>query len=317
MDLNHLTRDADDLIRKVVSRYNQLYVPAGNFSQVELDLMLDDLRRLYDTFKTIGQVNLTLQQNSKKPEVTVQSQPTTKLQSGSYPAAGNNENTAPKPEPQQQQQPAFESAEPAVSVSRDNTEPDPKPVSPMGLQPEPAAEPVAKLTEEAALKETTTEAEPDITAFLPKTEAPVENEKAIEAELPESHEALKHAVHKPIAEIKPGHTSTMLADRFSPVNKSLSETIAPTPENDVVGGRILFQPLADLTTGIGLNDKFNFISELFGNNPVQYEEAIGRINKAVNLDEANWILQKYHASDWDQKQDSLARMKDFIKRRFI
>ena len=74
MDLNRLTRDADDLIRKVVSRYNQLYVPAGSISQLELDLMLDDMRKLYDTFKTIGQVHLTLQNETARPEVLVNKQ---------------------------------------------------------------------------------------------------------------------------------------------------------------------------------------------------------------------------------------------------
>ena len=84
-----------------------------------------------------------------------------------------------------------------------------------------------------------------------------------------------------------------------------------------VGSRLLFQPIADLITGIGLNDKFSFISDLFGNSSAKYEEAIHRINKAVNLDEANWILQKYHTPEWDQKTDTLNRLKDFVKRRFI
>jgi hypothetical protein len=56
---------------------------------------------------------------------------------------------------------------------------------------------------------------------------------------------------------------------------------------------------------------------LFGNNPAQYEEAIARINKAVNADEAGWILQKYHSAEWQNKAETLQRLKDFVKRRFI
>jgi hypothetical protein len=84
-----------------------------------------------------------------------------------------------------------------------------------------------------------------------------------------------------------------------------------------MGSRLQFQPISDLITGIGLNDKFSFISDLFANNASKYEEAIHRINKAVNLDEANWILQKYHSAEWEQKHETLVRMKDFVKRRFI
>ena len=109
----------------------------------------------------------------------------------------------------------------------------------------------------------------------------------------------------------------MLADRFNNVNKSLSETMTASSANSFVGGRMQFQPISDLATGIGLNDKFTFINELFGNNPAQYEEAIARINKAVNVDEAGWILQKYHTAEWQNKEETLQRLKDFVKRRFI
>ena len=94
MDMNHLTRDADTLIRKVVSRYNQLYVPTGHLSQVELDLMLDDLRKLYDTFKTIGQLNLTLQQSQHKSEVSVGAP----MQQKTTSDAPRSVSTQPKPE---------------------------------------------------------------------------------------------------------------------------------------------------------------------------------------------------------------------------
>ena len=108
-----------------------------------------------------------------------------------------------------------------------------------------------------------------------------------------------------------------LADRFATGNKSLSETIAPSQAAGGTGSRLMFQPIADLTTGIGFNDRFSFIRELFDNNTLRYDEAIGRINKAVNHDEAGWILQKYHTPDWDQKEESVVKMKEFLKRRFV
>jgi hypothetical protein len=61
MELNQLNREADELIRKVVTRYNSLYAHPGNLPQVELDLLLDELRMLYDKFKMISQENMSRQ----------------------------------------------------------------------------------------------------------------------------------------------------------------------------------------------------------------------------------------------------------------
>jgi hypothetical protein len=67
MEMNRLTREADELIRKVVARYNTLYTPTGTISQVELDLLLDDLKQMYEKFKMLGQLNLQHQfQDHKK-----------------------------------------------------------------------------------------------------------------------------------------------------------------------------------------------------------------------------------------------------------
>ena len=294
MDLNRLTRDADDLIRKVVSRYNQLYVPAGRISQVELDLMLDDMRRLYDTFKTIGQVNLTLQNTATKPEVSV--------------------NAAFRDEPRQAD---------TYSPSQGAKLSDKAEQMPVTTQVEPEidafTEPITeKVVEPDSENDINTEKNAD---FLDETE--FDAEPVTESPLPAKSEISYNEpfVQPKTEELKstlnPDSPQAMLADKYSNGTKSLSETMASSQAQAVMGSRLQFQPISDLSSGIGLNDKFSFISELFDNDNSKYDEAISRINKAVNLDEANWILQKYHSAEWDQKNDSLARLKDFVKRRFI
>jgi hypothetical protein len=293
MELKRLTHDADTLIRKVVSRYNQLYVPAGNISQVELDLMLDDLRKLYDTFKNIGQISLTLQNPVVKPEVEV---------------------SINVPIDEQ----LVESTSPIFNKEQANSDT----IAPAPTAPDPEPEPVAEIKQEkipalepemAMVKENEGE-----TVAASKNEKEPIHEKQVLASTEISD------IGKPVQDarennnpVNPDPTPSMLADRYNTANKSLSETLASSQSQAVMGSRILFQPIADLITGIGLNDKFSFISDLFGNDAVQYDEAIVRINKAVNLDEANWILQKYHTEEWGHKQETLARLKDFIKRRFI
>lgn len=314
MDLNLLTRDADNLIRKVVSRYNQLYVPAGHISQVELDLMLDDLRKLYDTFKTIGQVNLSLQQGQNKPEVTVATSVNTHMQaksadvSESYKPVQEEKTTfatLQKPEPEKEPEPIKEAAPEPTSefIDEPEVEAETKPEIVPEIPSHNIAEPDYK-EEPEIIDETETYPTPVVENTVPEAEETPEAPKPAEPMSGKTHTAEKQE-------------SSMLADRFNNVNKSLSETMTASSANCFVGGRMQFQPIADLATGIGLNDKFTFIYELFGNNPAQYEEAITRINKAVNADEAGWILQKYHSAEWQNKTETLQRLKDFVKRRFI
>jgi len=284
MDLNRLTRDADDLIRKVVSRYNQLYDPSGALSQVELDLMLDDLRNLYDTFKTIGQENLNRKNVVEPPKVSVTShisrehayaQPEQGYET-EKPAVAESVATMQTPEPEEEPIPLY------------TPEPDPEPVAAAETLNVPLAEEAAWIEPQPPVSQETFAPQPEVT----------ENSKPI--------------YEQPLQQ---GAAST-LAEKFN-TSKSLSETIASSQASAGTGPRMLLQPIADLNTGIGLNDKFSFISELFGNNPAIYEEAITRINRAVNIDEANWILQKYHSHEWDHKHETHNRLKDFIKRRFI
>jgi hypothetical protein len=293
MDLNRLTRDADDLIRKVVSRYNQLYVPAGAISQLELDLMLDDLRKLYETFKNIGQLSLSLQDTVNKPEVKVN----TAIPEEQKHLAETAPSYSEKPQQTREPVPATEQAnlqDNAIAETAAKTIPEPE--SENGTEDIKNAEFLTE-TEYAmeSLKESPFQPEPGITnrenPIPPQTET-----------------------HPPVS-TEPAPAT--LADRFNTGSKSLSDSMASAPGQGVMGSRLQFQPIADLTTGIGLNDKFSFISDLFGNSAAHYDEAITRINKAVNIDEAYWILQKYHSASWEQKQESLARLKDFVKRRFI
>lgn len=47
----------------------------------------------------------------------------------------------------------------------------------------------------------------------------------------------------------------------------------------------------DIRTYIGINDKYNFISELFGNNPEAYDEILNEINLSENKEEALQFLE--------------------------
>lgn len=54
MNINQLKNEADSLMRKIVARYNSFYSTSSPVPRIELDLMLTDLSKLYDVFKTLS-----------------------------------------------------------------------------------------------------------------------------------------------------------------------------------------------------------------------------------------------------------------------
>jgi len=256
--------------------------------------MLDELRKLYDTFKTIGHINLTLQNTLSKPEVQVN----TTIYTESQRSASSS--------PLQSEQPSS-TPRPAQVATRQETETEVSDEVNTEILPEPDYEYDINSQKNAEfITEPEYEAEPD-----------VDNSAQPVSEIPEKENLVNPKPNEGNSVSNVESAPATLADKFNTGNKSLSETIVPSQAQAAMGSRLQFQPISDLITGIGLNDKFSFISDLFGNNAVKYDEAIHRINKAVNLDEANWILQKYHSAEWEHKHETLARMKDFVKRRFV
>lgn len=258
--MNRLTREADELIRKVVARYNTLYSPAGKISQIELDLMLDELRLLYEKFKSLGLLNLQgLNQESHKIVVSPE-QSETKAVKEEIPAS------APAYQPEQEQEPEPESS----FYPQESTEIKPAP--------------------EAAKYES------------PVSQPLYENSEWV---APETQKNIHEDSH---------HT---LADKFKTEQKSLSDVIAGSAKDNSLGSRMQHQPIEDLKSVIGLAEKFNFINELFGGDPLAYERAIGQLNGATRLGEAEAYLGTLRLNyKWPANSVEAVKLGEIIQRKF-
>ena len=275
MELNRLTREADELIRKVVARYNSLYSPGGMISQVELDLLLDDLRLMYEKFKTIGQLNLQhMQQESRKI-------------------------TLPPP--------------PKHESSAENT---PLATSPHQKEPEPAQ----------AVKE---ELQPEIKSDLLTTSAALKDEpmnSTVDAEAESSSRTDLLPDSKEPAKDRPARFTTphvqeelvqTLADKYKNSQKSLSDVMSAGTDDESLGSRLGHQPLSDLKSVIGIAEKFAFINELFGGDPIAYEKAIVQLNGATRLTEAEAYLGTLRLNHkWPSDSSQAELLTELIRRKF-
>jgi hypothetical protein len=77
-------------------------------------------------------------------------------------------------------------------------------------------------------------------------------------------------------------------------------------------------PIKDLRKGIGVNDKFLFINELFRGDEAMYERSIKTINSFHILPEAEyWINRELKVKlGWNDNKDTVQYFYQVVRRRF-
>jgi hypothetical protein len=92
--------------------------------------------------------------------------------------------------------------------------------------------------------------------------------------------------------------------------------IAKAPEPEVKKETVL--NLVDIKSGIGINDKFQFIAELFTNNVDVYESAIKRLNENSSLESSLSTLEQIKKeNNWKDESQAGERFSEIVKRRFL
>jgi hypothetical protein len=108
--------------------------------------------------------------------------------------------------------------------------------------------------------------------------------------------------------------SGILADKlgstdFHPIN----ETLAQQKTGNNLSSKLQTATLSSISSGIGLNDKFLFIRELFKSDNVLFNNTIKYLDTAESLEEAlDFINRQY---DWDEKNETTQKFIHLIHRR--
>lgn len=192
---------------------------------------------------------------------------------------------------------------------------------------------------------------PEIAAPPKEEEKTVEvlqvNEAEIEAELEEIKRNAEER-NKISAQNKPSHLFDPVEDiptlthqqtyeppviPFVPVNtakkvKELHESIADMPGTSLndklkqgqaaLSDALQDMPIKDLKKGIGLNDRFHFIKELFRGDETMYERSIKTINGFSIFPEAEyWIKRELKLKlGWDDRNETVRQFDQLVRRRF-
>jgi hypothetical protein len=94
--------------------------------------------------------------------------------------------------------------------------------------------------------------------------------------------------------------------------------VEPIEAKKEVAEKIALEPIKDLRGAIGINDKFQFMEELFNKDESLFESSIKTINAYKNFAEAQfWIKQNLRIKyNWVEDSTTVMAFDQLVKRRF-
>ncbi|MDR1054619.1 MAG: hypothetical protein LBL90_02065 [Prevotellaceae bacterium] len=151
----------------------------------------------------------------------------------------------------------------------------------------------------AAAREAAIVSPPPVVALVEPVVPPVEPKKAVVISPPVDNTINSNS----------SNTKT-ISDKLSEKRQSIQDT---SSLDDL--RRLGITPIADLTKAIGINDKFQFIKELFGGDSDKYTDTIRILNNFDSLTEALSHIDTYF--NWDKNNDTVKRIILLVRRRYM
>ncbi len=154
--------------------------------------------------------------------------------------------------------------------------------------------------------------------FTPEPKAVIED-KVIEIKEETVKETIKKEEEKQKAATLTdlfGNTNVTIADKYKTETKSLNEKIHKSKSDKSIGSRMLHNPIKDLKSAIGINEKFLFINELFKGNMKVYNDSIVSLNDAETHEKAMILLDNMKNNyKWEDDMVAFLTLKDFVERK--
>lgn len=326
--MKNTIKELTEGMQRLCAVANRIVAQDGRASRIEIDLLLEDLRRLYDvalrlngdtqpepeegkwkvdsedqmmammsTLAALGTQPVEEKEKKgakkapkPKPAPVPEPQPEPKHEPEPEPEPLPEPEPAPQPEPEPAPQPSMEELEQnGNSLMFDEIILDSAPEPEAAEQPEPAPEPEPE-------PEPAPEPQPE-----PKPEPVPEPEPA-----PEPH--------------NPNPRQVSLLDYLNqPAGRTLGEKLGGVEsgkwkvESDVM----MEKKVSDLRTVININDKFSFMSELFKGNMKAYNDFIMHLNAIASRDEALAHVREVAAQyKWDDNSPAVQTFYKIFDKKF-
>jgi hypothetical protein len=107
-----------------------------------------------------------------------------------------------------------------------------------------------------------------------------------------------------------------VGDKFGS-EESVHRKIASKSSSKTVADKLHRNPIKDLKTAIGINEKFLFVNQLFEGNLQNYSAAIEKINTLTDLSTAKQVAADLAGQmNWDDNNEHVKNFMELVERRF-
>lgn len=129
--------------------------------------------------------------------------------------------------------------------------------------------------------------------------------------------AIENKTEVPVSDLASGKQKNV-AEKFKDDINSINDKIALNKTDTSVASKLNEHPITDIRKGIGINDKFLFIKELFKGNIADYDATINKINTFTSSFEANeYMVSQKNIYNWDEQSEAFINFNKLIERKFM
>lgn len=116
----------------------------------------------------------------------------------------------------------------------------------------------------------------------------------------------------------PNNVSVMIPEATEEVTEEVVEEVLVKIPNTELQEKLALDPIKDLKTAIGINDKFQFTATLFNGDEKAFEMAVKTINGfKIYAESQFWIKSNLREQyNWDETADVVKAFDLLVKRRF-
>lgn len=304
-----------NLVELIREQQELVLTHQGKIPQLEIDILMGNIRKLYESMLMLQKVNQTIVNEPILPETQPQTEPPVytrqpdELIASVIPQPVNH----PAPEPENSktlaEQVMAKASETIVAESFVQEIPwkESEPESP--LMPEEKIP--SHVQPELLISEVETPVEVKHVEDVPQEVTPqvaLAKERAKEFSKPTN----RHATASLFDD------TPTIADKFQG-SPTLHDKISHTKEDKSLAGKLQKNPIADLKKAIGINQKFAFINELFDGDSNSYNTAIDKINSFTEHQQAVSFIETelVPVYGWTPDGESYVQLQELISRRFI
>jgi len=268
---------------EILSSYEQ------NIPQIEIDIVKENIRKLYDTITSFHIVEKTAQYNVQVE--AIDDEINNLLDEASQMFEQEKEKQIIEQETVLEEQALEEKIEPDI--------PDEKTIAKVHKEVEGESIKAKVEVEEESVKEMIEAKE--------KVEADIEIEKPGPKASSEAELKVK---------IEPTANTKSTGEKKVYVLDVQPDEI--DEDEEFKNSKIIKKPIKSLKAGIGINDKFMFINDLFEGNAKLYNKNIKKLDAKENLQEALYLLGDMKDENlWDTNDSVFHQFKVYIERRFL